>query len=468
MNPLTSLLFLLSIPLAATSTLRAQSQIRFAQDNQLGGELLAFTGDRIVWKSPVLEEPASFLVKKVMEVSLPAETPSYEADHEAVLKLRNGDVVHGQLLSVTDEEIQLGTWYAGTMTFRRVMVDSLSINDRPTLFFRGPSGLDGWVQTGARSAWTYQSNALRINGGGSIGRMVETSDQCRFAFTVEWRGEFRFAVNFFSNDLNSTEPETGYRISFNRQIITLSRMGATQRNIGNIIQNNQVMSREQSRIEIRANRENGQVTLLVDDRVVGNWQDPEPEKGKDSFGLQFTTNEGASMKLSHIEVSGWDGHTENLSDLPMNGLGQFNGRFNQLNRLPEPDAAENPAPEEGGERRMALRNGDHITGEVLSISDGMIKIKTLHSEIALPVSRLRNITLKEVALEVPKLNAGDVRAWFADGSSLVFRLESMDDGTITGYSQTFGTARFKASAFNRIEFNIHDIPFQAIRGNKSW
>jgi hypothetical protein len=106
--------------------------------------------------------------------------------------------------------------------------------------------------------------------------------------------------------------------------------------------------------------------------------------------------------------------------------------------------------------RMLLRNGDSLKGEVTSIKDGKITLKTEFAEISLPVERLRNITLKPVDLEEPKKYSGDVRAWFADGSSMVFRLEKAGDGVVTGFSQNFGTADFDMTAFSRIEFNIYD------------
>jgi hypothetical protein len=84
------------------------------------------------------------------------------------------------------------------------------------------------------------------------------------------------------------------------------------------------------------------------------------------------------------------------------------------------------------------------------------------------VARLRNITLKQDNLENAKLNNADVRAWFPDGSFLVFRLDGVDKDTLTGYSQNFGTTRFRISAISRIEFNIHDRKLQEKRGATAW
>ena len=60
-----------------------------------------------------------------------------------------------------------------------------------------------------------------------------------------------------------------------------------------------------------------------------------------------------------------------------------------------------------------------------------------------------------------------MRAWFADGGHLTFRLDDLGDESLEGYSQTFGDGRFKMSAFKRIEFNIHDWRLDEFRGSSS-
>ena len=59
-----------------------------------------------------------------------------------------------------------------------------------------------------------------------------------------------------------------------------------------------------------------------------------------------------------------------------------------------------------------------------------------------------------------------MRAWFGDGSSIVFCFDAMTQDGITGHSQTFGTATFKLTAFNRIEFNIYDPQINDLRAKQ--
>jgi hypothetical protein len=139
-----------------------------------------------------------------------------------------------------------------------------------------------------------------------------------------------------------------------------------------------------------------------------------------------------------------------------------------MHRVPqEADQAGEPESEDAIDR-MELANGDSLRGEVTAIHEGIITLQSPLGEISLPVARLRKVALKQENAERSKRYNGDVRAWFPDGSSIVFRLDSGNGETLRGFSQNFGNASFDAAAFNRIEFNIHSPEYQLRGGTNSW
>ena len=154
------------------------------------------------------------------------------------------------------------------------------------------------------------------------------------------------------------------------------------------------------------------------------------------------------LKISAIEVAPWDGIVDQTPEPRLGMLRRFEG----LN--PAVSAPKKEVPKPG---RMQLANGDSIDGEVKTIENGTITVATGLGEVKLPIARLRNISLKKVDLERCIRRNGDVRAWFPDGTSIVFRLDEVGDGSLKGSSQNFGSATFQIHAFNRIEFNIHNI-----------
>jgi len=463
--------FRLSLALFASSLLSVTAEqqpsiIRFANASmdQLSGSLASLTAERIVWNSPILEKPTPFWLKNVLEVTLPATLPEFNATHEATLTLMNGDTVRGQIAAVTDDAITLDTWYAGRLTFRRVMVRDVVIDARPALVFSGPTGLDGWTQSAKLSAWTYENGALRTSAGVGIGRDVGLPDECIIGFDIAWRGSLMFNFNFFADDVGSDSPALGYQISCQGAYSTLRRQNAGMQ-IGEAVNIPEFMGNEKVRLEVRASRTSGNVCLYVNGRCGALWKDPGVAKGKFGKGIQFLPRGKDALRISAIKVCAWDGVLDESADddAAMLGMGMNLGL---QRRLPEPKPEPKPKPAEDG--RMKLRNGDSIGGEVTSIIDGVISIKTPFAEVKLPVARVRNIVLKPAPLEEPIRRNGDVRVWFGDGSSLVFCLDKMTPETITGHSQLFGTASFKLAAFNRIEFNIYDPQITDLRAKEGF
>ncbi len=440
------------------------STVRFANKDHLSGKLESLTTETLVWNSPILDKPTPFLLGKVLDVTMSAEQPETDTHHEASVTLTNGDLVRGQLAGVSDEVIALDTWYAGRMNFNRLMISDIRITERPDLIYRGPVGLEGWKQSGDKPAWIYQNSALRSTSAGSIARDVNLPQEVSVAFDLEWRDRLLFKFVVFSNGVVTDPPASGYEIQFQQRSVSLrSYMGKDrgQRFIGQSANVTSFQEDEKAHIEIRASAKAGKVSLYVNGELIENWSDMELARNDFGNDIQFTSQNAAPVGISRIEVSAWDGEIEKMPDrrLQRGNIAFGNRAFvdgMQEETAPAPDVK----PKKG---RMEMRNGDSLAGEVVAINGGLITIKTPFREVKLPIESLRSLSLKPVELERCIRKNGDVRAWFPDGSSIVFRLDEVKDGTITGYSQNFGTASFKLSAFNRIEFNIHDYNLDEIR-----
>lgn len=438
----------------------AEAVVRFANDDQLAGSLESLSSEALVWSSPALEKPVPFFLKNVIDLSLPGAVPETEADHVATVTLTNGDTVRGQLATVTDETVALDTSFAGRMDFNRLMVSGVKIESRSKFLYRGPDGLDGWAQSSAPPVWTYGSLAFRSDGAGSIARDGVLPDECAVTFDVAWKSDsIALKVVLFSDDPSSDNPGSGYELSFQRGSIYL-RTGKTQGFLGSA--NSQaLLEYDKVRLEIRASRKSGKVCLFVADRLVEVWSDPDVAKGSFGSALHFVSQNPMPMRISNIVVAPWDGVVDQVPEPRVGMIRRFD--------LQAPDDEPEPAaPEPPKKTRMVLANDDTMEGEVTAIKDGLISVTTPLGEIQLPVGRLRTITLKKVDLERCIRRNGDIRGWFPDGSSIVFRLDGVTDGSISGSSQNFGTATFRMDAFNRIEFNIYDVELEEKRASDDW
>ena len=454
---------LLACALMAGSLQAAENKamVRFANDDVLAGSLQSLSTDQLVWESTLLHKPASFSLARVLDLSMPAEQPASNSKHEASVVLTNGDVLRGQLAGVGPDAVELDTWYAGRLKLNRLMISKIDISERQSTIYRGPTDMEGWTQSAAKPAWTYRNSSFRSQGAGSIARDVDLPDECSVAFDAQWRGQMSFKVVLFSDKAATDQPTSGYELNFAQRSIFLRSCKPPARYLGSSANASALQENEKAHIEIRASLKAGKVSVLIDGHVVENWTDADaPVADPEHAGvIHFIAQNASALQISRIEIGTWDGQTEPVIDpqrqAPWNGQDE------------EPEA---PAPkkEQPKPDRMELRNGDNISGEVTAVSDGMIAIKTPFRDVKLPIESLRSVALKPADLETCILRNGDVRAWFPDGSWVVFRLDSVADGMITGSSQKFGTAQFKMSAFNRIEFNIYELEFQEIRAKNGW
>jgi hypothetical protein len=440
----------------------APAVVRFSNNDRLSGALDSLTADLLVWKSPVLEKPTPFFLKDVLDLSLPGTLPESTADHEATLSLMGGDTVRGQLASVTDETVSLDTWFAGRMNFNRLMVAGLKIEGKSAFLYRGPTGLEGWTQSDEKPVWSYSASAFRSKAAGGIARNDVLPEECAVTFDIAWKGDsLGLKVIVFSDDPSSDAPSSGYEISFQRGSIYL-RNCKTSSFLGSTHEQT-LMENDRARVEIRASSKSGKVCLLINDRIVEAWSDPDVGRGKFGRCLHFVAQNTTPLRVSGIGIAPWDGVLDRMPEPRVGMMRQFGFQGQGQGEEAKPAPQEKPA-----EGRMELANGDSLEGEVVSIHEGVITVKTPFGEVKVPVARLRTVALKKVDLERCIRRNGDIRAWFSDGSSIVFRLDSVGDGTLTGSSQNFGTATFKIAAFNRIEFNIHDRELEEKRDTADW
>ena len=459
--PLISCLVPMLAGLAAAD--EPEAIVRFSNNDRLTGAVVSLSADTLVWKSPVLEKPTPFFLRRVMDISLPTSAPDNTAEHEATLKLTNGDIVCGQLASVTDQAITLDTWYAGRMNFNRLMVSDVRIAAKASFVYRGPNGMDGWKQAADKGTpvWTYSRGAFRSNAVGGIARDDLLPEECIITFDVAWKGDaFGLRLLAFTTDPGSDNTTSGYELSFQRGSIYL-RNCKTQSFLGNA--NSQVlMENDHAHIEIKASSKSGKVCLSVNERLLENWVDPDVAKGKYGRCLHFVSQTPSPLRISGIGVAVWDGSVDSLPEPRLGLLRQFG-----LGGMPteEPKTAPPEKPKEG---RMELANGDSLQGDVVTVTDGMVSVKTPLGEVKLPVARIRTVALKKIDLERCIRRNGDIRAWFADGTAIIFRLDAVGEGTLSGSSQNFGKATFKTAAFSRIEFNIHDPDLEEKRAPDDW
>ena len=441
------------------------SVVRFSNGDQLTGEVLGLSVEKLTWKSQILKEPADFDIKYVMDLSMPmgkAEPKQPAAAHEATLEMTNGDSIKGALRGLTDDEIRLHTWYAGEMVFRRVNVETLKIAQASDYFYRGPNSLEEWTLSDENS-WIFQAGALKAISNGGVSQDIDFPEEFCISFDAEWRNAFRPKILFLTNEGKGRSPKGGYEMVFQGNSVHVKK-GGSNAWLGHTTNAGILKENEKANIQIKASAKSGKILLYVDDEMIEMWEDNDVDAEALGKGLHIISQDRSPLKFTKIEVTGWDGNYDELPAQRGRAIGRrFNGGMNFGDNGQEKE--EKPEIPEG---RMVLRNGDTMEGEIVGIEGEEITLKTPLSNVKFPVSRLKNIILKEADMETPKRNRGDVRATLSDGTVLVFRLDGVKDGKVLGFSQNFGEAEFLKEAFERVEFNIYDKKMEKMRLEKEW
>jgi len=426
----------------------------FTTGDCLPGSISSVEGNTAIrFTSPVLADPATIDLSKLLELRRPAMIPEMESDHLAIVKLTNGCVLRGQLGALDDNTVALDTWYAGRIVLQRWGVESLKVIDRTRSLYSGPRGAKGWTFTGDDDSapWRFEGGSMISESRGGAARKLELPERVVVSFDIAWRSSLRFHLVIFSDDIKDDYPNNCYSLGFNQHYVQLTRYtNSNPQSIGNAGVT-KFRELEKLHIDFYADRKDNVFVLEINGERVATWRDPNPAKTKMGDGVHFVSESTNEIRLSQIDIRAWDGHMEN-EDENAPGAGPDS-------KLP-PDM-----------QRIRLRNGDTVVGKVLGVKKERLAIKTPHGTIHLPVGRVSRIVLhneKELkneceACHKPKLMKGDVKAWFPEGGNIVFRLDGIEGDHYVGFSQIFGTARFRRDAFNRVEFNIHKPELEPLR-----
>lgn len=439
--------------------LHAQDQplLRFTNGDSLPGSLLKVENGQLYWTSPVLKKDASFVLDEIQDLTLPFhETPQSKQDHVAHIRFNpdlrqqneklTGDIIKGELVAVTPENIILDTWYAGKMTLNRNMVQDMEIFDVAPTLYSGPLEEKDWKRL-PEDSWKFENHAYNNISGGSLAkRFKEMPDRFCFTFTASWKNRFSLQLLFGTDDDSDQNPDSHYMIVLDSGTSYMQKRSSDANALG-VIRNGGMIgeykrdqifqSKEKSQIKLYVDSTTGLFALYSDDSLIQQWNDVDQPVLKGKAIQLRSSSSTAKINVSRMNLSPWDGV------LPL------------LDSETNKNTIENPEPDKD-EQRIILRNGDIVLGKVNKIENSKLSLKTRYNEIELPVSRIKRLALVPGEYDERLLQNGDIRAWFPDGNYITFRLESIaEDGKLTGFSQHFGTATFDPAAFTRIEFNLY-------------
>lgn len=457
--------FHLTFALLSITSLSAVEELpvlHFANGDRLQGQLGRVENGLLYWKSPTLQKETPFFLHQIQDITFPqVPVPDRKQDHIAHIRFNpdlrqqneniSGDIMDGELVAVHQNHILLNTWYAGQLQLNRNMVKDLEITDVSPPVYAGPIKADEW-KVFPDDAWTFEKNSYTGSGNGVLAKdFKKIPERFCFRFTSSWKSRFSLQILFCADSADEDTPDNHYMLMLDNGTSYLQKRSSNGDGLAGMMRNGGMIgeykrdpnfrNKEKTEMRLFVDTTTGLMALYSDETLVQEWNDVEkPLLSGSCIHLRQNSGNGSNLIISRMSLTAWDGVLPNIQD----GV--------------KSNPIDNPDPKDD-EQRIILRNGDVVLGKVEKVENNEISLKTRHNDIRLPVNRIRKLALAPSEYDERLLQNGDVRAWFADGSYITFRLDGISaDGKISGTSQHFGSAAFDPSAFTRVEFNIYPSP----------
>ncbi|BDS05756.1 hypothetical protein NT6N_07960 [Oceaniferula spumae] len=355
--------------------------LRFANDDTLHGNFFSFgPSETMIWKTPEAAEPIRFSTSKLHRIVLNRGRAHKTVTHKSSVKLANGDVIPGTIISVDEKTVVLDTDHIGRVELPRQAVARISPSPfGGKLLYYGPLNNDGWktVPTyqldpnqksdkkdddeNAPTDWKQVGTAWYAGTDKNRYLLKDDAmpDKCRVAFKLAWRGSLYakialhadFSPPKYENKSNS-QLDMGATVG-NAYILSLSSHNATlyactfdedgkpQNTRLQGSQSSLGLSGEESvDIELRMDRTKKNILLFANGSFKAKWNLGNEYAGKGNklafLNLRYSNSE---IRVSDIVISRWNGLKDSATSMQTpdrdvillnNGVDRFSGKFKSI------------------------------------------------------------------------------------------------------------------------------------------
>ena len=284
--------------------------VELGDDDRISGRITAIDEQgRVTLNSELSGQPFVVRPEQITRVVFePGEKPPAKSSDQQVV-LRNGDRIPARVLAMDKDAVRVSTWFAGDLVIPRQHVSALhfGVTD-PAMVLGGKEASQGWSES---EAWTITEEGVFVSGdNGRIARKIKDGLPARFIvrFRLEWKGSpnLRF---YFADDLLDQGTSDRYFITINRAGMELKRQSTRGRTNNSLAQDHRQpsdVSPDGMDIEIRVNRDERVLHLLINGDLVDRFVDPLDHVPTGSGLMIESSASGGSVNfVSALEVLEW-------------------------------------------------------------------------------------------------------------------------------------------------------------------
>ena len=409
--------------------------LQFLDGSALHGQITAMnTNAGVRLENPNAVEPIAFKPNHVdfIRFSNAEALPTSAESGNCNFRFFNGDEVFGVLNSLNDQQLEITAWFGSVLKIPREAVQSITFLSRGyRVVYEGPTDINGWSvngMAGGASNWWYRDGSF-FGASGTLGRKFDLTNSCTVEFDLTSKATYQnLMLSLFTDSIDRLDfGNDGYIFTFSADNAQLRR---AQRGVSPIDMGNAILSHPDSKdrvhITIHANREDGSITLMADNKVAKRWKDSNGFAGKGTGLLFENIGGGQPVRISNLRISSWQ------------------GRF-------EPDT--NPLIQTNADS-VLFANRDRAQGKITSFQDGKVALTTGTNHLNVAMERVRQITFAPTPNAHEQRGPWEVRAFFLRGGMISFRLANWDKDKVSGESTIFGPLSFQTQTVREMEFNL--------------
>ena len=165
---------LLAVALAAPA---GADRLLFLNGDRIPGALEGLeAGAQLLWKLPGQGTALRLPLASVHKVQFTETEDAAAADHDLAIDLTNGDAVHGRLLELTAEAIEMESAAFGKLRVPRPMINGMNVTEGGYCLLANPGkGVDWSAER--RGSWRVENGQMVARDQGWIARALVPGDK---------------------------------------------------------------------------------------------------------------------------------------------------------------------------------------------------------------------------------------------------------------------------------------------------
>lgn len=295
--------------LVASAALQADVATFTGDGSRLSGTLRSIGEDGIIgWASPFSSEPLKLRTDRLQQIEFP-ERETKPAPAPIMISLRNGDLLPSLAASEwADEGLVTETSVAGAVTIPRSALSSAQFGiEAENMIYSGPQNLREWTTgRGEPGNWRLRGKSLVSTGQSVAAHDFNLPRNFVLRFGLEWDTRSpNFSCTFADPLAKRGSSHDFYRFNFDSSGIRIARHIKDKSRYRTLAQWQRRPSQFPGKmnVEIRVNRDQGQLELLIDGESEGLILDPiKPLPQASGVTLACVTHNKGSQTITNIQV----------------------------------------------------------------------------------------------------------------------------------------------------------------------